>query len=112
MITGDGLVPQGPYSAWLVSASGMTCPIGQAYDGPASSAPTLLAAQLQVDAMGRGALEASLTATSDCGGGRTFGQLSNWSRVEIVFHADNTFHGSTQGPQHWAQVSVPVPSLP
>jgi len=112
IVTADGLVPNGPYTAWLVAADGSTCPLGESVLGPAGRRTSLFAAQLDVDEQGRGVVETTLSPSSTCGGGRSFGELSRWERVEIVFHADAQLHGTEQGPSHWAQISAPIPSLP
>ncbi|TAK30134.1 MAG: hypothetical protein EPO40_08445 [Myxococcaceae bacterium] len=108
----DGLVPGGAYTAWLVSASGATCPLGETREGIAQAVRSLFASQLEVDARGRGVMETTLSPSSQCGDGRTFGRLADWDRVEVVFQADNTLHGAQQGPQHWVQLSAPLPAVP
>ncbi|TAK33312.1 MAG: hypothetical protein EPO40_00560 [Myxococcaceae bacterium] len=112
VLTAEGLVPAAAYSAWLVSSSGATCPLGETRDGRAQPTRSLFASQLEVDAIGRGVMETTLSPTSQCGGGRTFGRLADWARVEVAFHADNTFHGAQMGPQHWVHLSAPLPAVP
>jgi hypothetical protein len=112
VVTADGLVPGGAYTAWLVAANGATCPLGETRDGRAPTTRSLFASQLEVDGRGRGFMETTLTPAALCGGGRSFGRLADWTRLEVVFHADNTLHGAAQGPAHWTQLSVALPALP
>ena len=109
LITADGLVPGGTYSAWFVSDEGQACPAGEVVSGLAPQVRGLFANQLQVDEQGRGELRAIMTPESACADNRRLGRVIDWDRIEVDFHADGQLAGLRRGRQSYVQLSVPTP---
>jgi hypothetical protein len=111
VLTAEHLVPGGVYSAVLVSSGGALCPLGMALDGAAPSTAASQTFQVAVDSDGEAVNEIELTPSSSCASG-AFDQISDWVRIDLIFHADNLLHGAAAGAAQWTQLSAPVNALP
>jgi hypothetical protein len=111
VLTAEHLVPGGAYSAVLVSRTGALCPLGAALDSAAPSQAAPQTFQVAVDSDGMALSEVELTPSASCASG-SFNRIGDWSRIDLIFHADNQFHGAAAGPAQWTQLSVPISPLP
>lgn len=96
LVTADGLVPTGTYSAWLARADGAVCPLGAVVPGPAGT-PSLFANELAVGSDGRGAMAAILTPESACADDRRLGAIDAWETVELWQHPGGRIDGLARG---------------
>ncbi|MEZ4363059.1 MAG: hypothetical protein R3B48_22900 [Kofleriaceae bacterium] len=104
LITAEGLIPGGAYSAWLRADDGTLCALGDPRTGPNHGERPTWSSQLAVDAEGRGFLRALVTPTSRCVDQGAFGS-KRLRRIEVHFHARNTFDANGAAPDTFLQFS-------
>lgn len=108
----DGLVPGGLYTAWLVRKPGS--PRGSAADldlgrGYQSASPSMARTNaIFANKHGVGYLRVKLNNRFADANGFRFVDLNRWDEIHIAFHADDKAYGSIPGPNHWTQIVFPI----
>ncbi len=106
VLTAEGLVPGGAYTAWLAGPRG-ACPVGETTTATPGARP-LFGAELEVDDDGRGFLRAVLTEASECLDGERFERIEDWTQVQVRFHPEHRFRGlDIEGTVPQLEVDVP-----
>jgi hypothetical protein len=110
----DGLVPEGLYTAWLVRKLGSLrgnkadLDLGKGYLGLKDSDERKHTNAIFANRKGIGYFYINLNNQFADTSGQAFVNLDQWDEVHIAFHADNLGHGAVPGANHWTQIIFPI----